>query len=106
MLGVPQTVATSPVDVDVAGGEELGFGGGARVMHVPGHSPGSIALYLPEHRVLFTGDTVAAADDGTVILGVFNHGDRRRRRYTTLKGRSEQGASSKLLDLASWRDGQ
>ncbi|AXE84033.1 Hydroxyacylglutathione hydrolase [Streptomyces sp. Go-475] len=49
------------------------MGGGAHVVHVPGHTHGSIALHLPEHGVLFTGDTVAASPvDGTVIPGVFN----------------------------------
>ena len=38
----------------------LGFGGGARVVHGPGHA-GSIGLHLPGPRVLFTGDTVAEA---------------------------------------------
>jgi len=28
------------------------------VLHLPGHTPGSIALYDPEHRMLFTGDVV------------------------------------------------
>ena len=38
-----------------------------------GHTPGSIALHLPEHGVLFTGDAVAASPfDGKVMLGVFN----------------------------------
>ena len=49
----------------------LDFGDGARVLSVPGHTPGSIALYLPESRVLFTGDTIARAPDGRVMLGVF-----------------------------------
>jgi glyoxylase-like metal-dependent hydrolase (beta-lactamase superfamily II) len=57
----------------VADGDVLGFGGGARVIHVPGHTDGSIALFLPDERVLFTGDTVARSPvDGTVIPGVFN----------------------------------
>ncbi|MEU2716369.1 MBL fold metallo-hydrolase [Streptomyces sp. NPDC007205] len=57
----------------VADGDVLDFGGGARVVHVPGHTDGSIALFLPEEGVLFTGDTVAASPvDGTVIPGVFN----------------------------------
>ncbi|MFF0156740.1 MBL fold metallo-hydrolase [Streptomyces sp. NPDC005263] len=58
---------------ELAGGEALDFGGGARVIHVPGHTDGSIALHLPEHGVLFTGDTIAASPvDGGVIPGVFN----------------------------------
>ncbi|MEU6551539.1 MBL fold metallo-hydrolase [Streptomyces sp. NPDC046915] len=54
-------------------GDVLDFGGGARIVHAPGHTHGSIAVHLPEHRVLFTGDAVAAAPGtGTVILGVLN----------------------------------
>ncbi|MFJ6513845.1 MBL fold metallo-hydrolase [Streptomyces sp. NPDC091406] len=58
------------VDREVTGGEELPFGDGARVVHAPGHTAGSIALHLPRHGVLFTGDAVASAD--RVMLGVFN----------------------------------
>ena len=48
-------------------------GGGARVVHAPGHTDGSIGLHLPQHGVLFTGDAVAASPvDGSVMLGVFN----------------------------------
>lgn len=66
--GVPPAPAC-PVDVVLDGGEVLDFG--ARVVPVPGHTPGSIALHLPERRVLFTGDTVAE-HQGAAILGVFN----------------------------------
>lgn len=59
------------VDREIVDGDVLGFGGGARVLSVPGHTDGSVALYLPEHRVLFTGDTIAE-HAGTVRLGVFN----------------------------------
>jgi glyoxylase-like metal-dependent hydrolase (beta-lactamase superfamily II) len=50
-----------PVEIDreVDDGDVIDFGGGARVIAVPGHTDGSIALHLPEHRVLFTGDAVA-----------------------------------------------
>ncbi|MDT0610523.1 MBL fold metallo-hydrolase [Streptomyces sp. DSM 40712] len=58
---------------EVSGGDVLDFGGGALVVHVPGHTDGSIALLLPSHGVLFTGDAVAASPvDGGVMLGVFN----------------------------------
>ncbi|MFF4947444.1 MBL fold metallo-hydrolase [Streptomyces rubiginosohelvolus] len=58
------------VDRELTGGEVLPFGDGARVLHAPGHTPGSIALHLPRHGVLFTGDAVASAEQ--VMLGVFN----------------------------------
>ncbi|WP_185011999.1 MBL fold metallo-hydrolase [Streptomyces sp. AK010] len=65
--------ARPPRLTEVSGGEVLDIGGGARGVHVPGHTPGSIALHLPEHGVLFTGDTVAASPvDGTVMPGVFD----------------------------------
>jgi len=38
---------------------------------VPGHTAGSVALHLPSHGVLFTGDTVAEGD-GQALLGPFN----------------------------------
>ncbi|MER7458852.1 MBL fold metallo-hydrolase [Micromonospora sp. NPDC126480] len=62
-----------PVRVDrtVVDGDVLDFGGGAQVISTPGHTDGSIALYLPQHGVLFTGDVVAH-HQGSVIPGVFN----------------------------------
>lgn len=70
-LGLPPT-PPSTVDVLVRDGDELDFAGGARVLAVPGHTPGSVAIHLPGPKVLFTGDTVAATPTGEVILGVFN----------------------------------
>ncbi|MFF9238132.1 MBL fold metallo-hydrolase [Streptomyces sp. NPDC014776] len=75
----PLSAAAVPAAVtEVRDGAVLPFGGGARVVHVPGHTEGSIALHLPGHGVLFTGDTVAASPvDGAVMPGVF-HQDRPR----------------------------
>ena len=53
-------------------GDELDFGGGAVTIAVPGHTPGSIACYLPRSRVLIAGDTIARRPDGQAMLGVFN----------------------------------
>jgi glyoxylase-like metal-dependent hydrolase (beta-lactamase superfamily II) len=71
--GIPVAPVT-PVRVDreLDDGDVLDFGGGARVLAVPGHTPGSIALHLPAEGVLFTGDTIARVSSGEVILGVFN----------------------------------
>lgn len=59
------------VDRMVGDGDVLGFAGGAQVIAVPGHTPGSIALYLPAAEAVLTGDAVAEFN-GQVILGVFN----------------------------------
>ncbi|GGQ04085.1 MBL fold metallo-hydrolase [Streptosporangium pseudovulgare] len=59
------------VDRELTDGDVVGFGGGARVIATPGHTGGSLALHLPEHGVLFTGDTVAHVE-GRVMPGVFN----------------------------------
>lgn len=68
------TVPLAPparVDQELEDGDVVDFGGGARVVSVPGHTDGSIAFHLPQHRVLFTGDAVASAD-GRPFLGPFN----------------------------------
>jgi glyoxylase-like metal-dependent hydrolase (beta-lactamase superfamily II) len=47
---MPGTVAPPPpcrVDHEAADGDVLDFAGGAVVLHVGGHTPGSIALHLP-----------------------------------------------------------
>lgn len=56
------------VDREVRDGDVLDFAGGAHVISTPGHTDGSIALHLPEHGVLLTGD-IAAEYEGEVILG-------------------------------------
>ncbi|MEV6836280.1 MBL fold metallo-hydrolase [Streptomyces sp. NPDC051133] len=67
------TPVPPPAVTGLSDGDVLDFGGGARVVHVPGHTDGSIALFLPDEGVLFTGDTVAASPlDGAVMPGVFN----------------------------------
>ncbi|MEW2582022.1 MBL fold metallo-hydrolase [Streptomyces virginiae] len=68
-LTVPEAPPT-PVDRELEDGDALGFGDGARVVHAPGHTDGSIGIHLPRHGVLFTGDCVAAV--GPPMLGVFN----------------------------------
>jgi glyoxylase-like metal-dependent hydrolase (beta-lactamase superfamily II) len=73
--GLPDTAPPVPVDRELVDGDVLDFGGGAEVLAIPGHTEGSIAIHLPRHRVLFTGDTIANV--GTVMLGAFNQ-DRAR----------------------------
>ena len=44
------------VDRELADGDEVDLDGGAKVLHVPGHTAGSIALHLPKRKLLFAGD--------------------------------------------------
>ena len=68
----PQALAPPRIDRELTDGDEPGFGDGALTVAVPGHTPGSIALHLPRHQVLITGDAAARGQDGTVMCGVFN----------------------------------
>ena len=72
---LPHAAPAVPVDRELTDGDVLDFGGGAHVLAAPGHTEGSIAVYLPEHGVLFAGDTIANVSE--VMLGVFNQ-DRAR----------------------------
>jgi glyoxylase-like metal-dependent hydrolase (beta-lactamase superfamily II) len=47
-----------PVDVALRDGDGLDALSGGTVVHVPGHTPGSIALYFPAEGVLLSGDTI------------------------------------------------
>ncbi len=47
-----------PVHELMEDGQLLPVLGGLRVMHTPGHTPGSVCLYLKDQKVLFTGDTL------------------------------------------------
>lgn len=73
--GLPDAADPVPVERELRDGDILDFGGGAQVLSIPGHTEGSIAIHLPQHGVLLTGDTIANV--GTLTLGTFNQ-DRAR----------------------------
>ena len=63
------------VDREVGDGDEVDLGGGARVLHVPGHTAGSIALYVPGRKLLFSGDAATntmGLGPPTGLFGLFN----------------------------------
>ena len=68
----PEPPTPPRIDRELSDGDELGFGDGAVAVAVPGHTPGSVAVYLPQHQVLFAGDAAARTPDAAVICGVFN----------------------------------
>ena len=54
-LRVPDRTISGDIILDI--GEEL------HILHVPGHTPGDIAVYHPRSKILFTGDAVLADMD-------------------------------------------
>jgi glyoxylase-like metal-dependent hydrolase (beta-lactamase superfamily II) len=58
LFGLPP-VSSPPPDRLVEAGDILSLGSASlRVMHTPGHSPGSISLYCQEEGVIFCGDVL------------------------------------------------
>ena len=45
-----------------------------QIIHTPGHTPGSISLYFPEEKVLFSGDTLFQMGYGRTDLPGGNYG--------------------------------
>lgn len=48
----------SEVDIQLEGGEVLSPLGGLKVIHTPGHTPGSISLFSPKKKLLIVGDAL------------------------------------------------
>lgn len=57
-------VVASEATVIVHAGETLPILGGLQVLATPGHTPGHISYYAPEHGVLFAGDSMMASAKG------------------------------------------
>ncbi|PSQ95562.1 MAG: hypothetical protein BRD55_10005 [Bacteroidetes bacterium SW_9_63_38] len=61
--GVPDTIPATTVDREVTDGDVIPVAGGLKVVHVPGHCAGQMALVWPNGGVLF------AADAALSLLG-------------------------------------
>lgn len=60
-------ISTGPLDIDLVDGGTLRSGSlECTVIHLPGHSPGSVGLLFPGH--LFSGDTLFKGSVGVVSL--------------------------------------
>ena len=46
------------VDISASDGDEIPILDGARVLHTPGHTPGSICLFLERERLIIAGDVL------------------------------------------------
>jgi glyoxylase-like metal-dependent hydrolase (beta-lactamase superfamily II) len=59
--GITRTPAVAEIG-DLADGERVDVPGSPRVIHVPGHTPGSCAILLEQRGLLFTGDALVTLD--------------------------------------------
>lgn len=67
-LGVP-TPEVAPPDASLENGAVVGIAGlTGSILHTPGHTEGSICLYLPEQKLLLAGDTLFAGSVGRTDL--------------------------------------
>lgn len=67
MLGL--NITSPPPDLILQDGDKLKVGHfEVEVLHTPGHTPGSISLYLEREGVVFTGDTLFAGSIGRTDL--------------------------------------
>jgi glyoxylase-like metal-dependent hydrolase (beta-lactamase superfamily II) len=58
-----------PIDAPLRHDDDLEVAGlSLRVVHVPGHTPGSVALHVPEAGLLFSGDTLFRGSIGRTDL--------------------------------------
>jgi len=68
-FGFPAPPAVA-MDAALKPGDDIRWGANLRVqvLHTPGHTPGSSCLYLPDHKILFAGDTLFAGSIGRTDL--------------------------------------
>lgn len=65
-IAVPEV---APPDLSLADGATVRVAGiAAEVLHTPGHTEGSLCLYLPSHSILLAGDTLFAGSVGRTDL--------------------------------------
>lgn len=69
--GLPLPLNIEPVspDYNLEEGSILQLGSlKIEVIHTPGHSPGSVSFYVPQEKILFSGDTLFKGSMGRVNL--------------------------------------
>ncbi len=58
------------VDIPLEDGATLDIQDGLRVIQAPGHTPGSIALYSEQRKIMFFGDVIRNHKDKGITIGI------------------------------------
>jgi glyoxylase-like metal-dependent hydrolase (beta-lactamase superfamily II) len=53
-------------EIVLAQGDVIGACGNIEIIHVPGHSPGNLSLYMPKYKAIIAGDTIFGDSEGTL----------------------------------------
>ena len=69
MFGLPISIVDLQIDVDLKEGEKIQLGDEhISILHVPGHSPGSVVLYAPQSNFIISGDVLFNTSIGRTDL--------------------------------------
>lgn len=58
------------IDIVLSDKDRIETLGGLQVIHVPGHTPGSIALYQSEKKIMFFGDVIRNKKSKGLVIGM------------------------------------
>ena len=100
-----QYLTRAPADpTPVHDGDVIPALGGLRVVHTPGHTPGSICLYLERARVIFTGDVLQVIRGGLTFASAFFSHDHAGARSSVERLASLDIATIAMSHYPPWRD--
>ena len=75
MFGIRNNPGSVTIDVPLHAGDKIALGDEElEVVHIPGHSPGGIALYSPKDAFMITGDSIFQESIGRTDLPGGNYG--------------------------------
>jgi len=86
-------------------GDVLPVLGGMQVVHTPGHTPGSICLYAPRDRILFTGDALQVRRGRVVFASRLYSDDYATAKMSVRKMATLDVATIVFAHYPPWTDG-
>jgi glyoxylase-like metal-dependent hydrolase (beta-lactamase superfamily II) len=95
---------TPSAPVPIQDGEVLPVLGGLRVVHTPGHTPGSICLYAERLRMLFTGDVLQVVRGRLTYASAFFSHDHAGARASVERLAALDVHAIALSHYPPWRD--
>jgi glyoxylase-like metal-dependent hydrolase (beta-lactamase superfamily II) len=89
----------------IVDGQVLPILGGLQVVHTPGHTPGSVCLYAPRHKLLFTGDVLQVIRRKVTFASAFFSDDMAMARASVARLAELDVETIAFSHYPAWRDG-